>query len=212
MDIKEEKRLWKQGYGLIAGIDEAGRGPLAGPVVASALVLFSKNIDKDLFDLVNDSKKLSAKQRELCFERLQNEKQIAYGIGIVSEKMIDKINIFQATLLAMEKAVNDLAKKIGKSPDYLILDGRATIKIKIKQKAIVKADSKIFSCSAASIIAKVTRDRIMDRFDKKYPQYGFSKHKGYGTKLHFATIKEFGPCPIHRKTFTPIKNMSISAS
>ncbi len=206
MDIKEETKLWKNGYQLIAGLDEAGRGPLAGPVVACALILLSKNIDKELLNLINDSKKLSANQREVAFKKLQTNPQIKYGLGIVSEKIIDKINIWEATLLAMEKAVNDLIKKTGKHPDYLILDGRATINLNIKQKAIVKADAKIFSCSAASIMAKVTRDKIMEKFDKKYPNYKFAKHKGYGTKLHFNAIKKFGPCPIHRQSFYPIKN------
>jgi ribonuclease HII len=201
MDLKTEKKLWKQKYKLIAGIDEVGRGPLAGPVVAAALVIVNPDINKNLLALVNDSKKLTALQRENAFNELTKESNIVFGIGKVSEKIIDKINIFNATKKAMEKAVLALSKKIGKSPDFLIIDGKHKINSQIEQKPIIKADEKIFSCSAASIIAKVTRDRLMDKMHKKYPHYGFDKHKGYGTKTHYKTLKDYGPCPIHRQSF-----------
>ncbi|MFA5013272.1 MAG: ribonuclease HII [Candidatus Paceibacterota bacterium] len=207
MTIQAEKRLWTQGYKLVVGLDEAGRGPLAGPVVAGALLLLTKKINNELLRIVKDSKKLSSAKREAAFALILKEPQIVFGIGIVSEKIIDKINIFEATKLAMEKAVADLARKLGKNPDMLIIDGKHIINLPIKQRAIIKADDKIFSCSAASIIAKVTRDRIMDKMHKKYPRYGFIKHKGYGTRLHFQMIKKYGPCAIHRRSFTPIKNL-----
>jgi len=207
MNLKTEKKLWKQGYKIIAGIDEAGRGPLAGPVVASAVVILSDNFNKNILKLINDSKQLSKKQREQAFEAIKAEPNIYFGIGKVSEKIIDKINIWQATKLAMKKAIDDLIKKTVQNPDFLILDGKHKIDVKIKQDAVIKADAKIFSCSAASIIAKVTRDKIMDGLHKKYPQYGFDKHKGYGTKEHFKMTKKYGPCKIHRQTFAPIKNM-----
>jgi ribonuclease HII len=201
MDLRTEKNLWKQGYKLIVGIDEVGRGPLAGPVVAAAVIIFAPKINQSLFLLVNDSKKLTAKQREFAFNELQKENQIVFGIGKISEKIIDKINIFNATKRAMEKAVRSLAKKIGKTPDFLIIDGKHKINSEIEQKPIIKADEKIFSCSAASIVAKVTRDRLMDRMHKKYPQYGFDKHKGYGTQQHYQMLKKHGACPIHRQSF-----------
>lgn len=207
MTIQAEKKLWRKGHKLVAGIDEAGRGPLAGPVVAAALVILPGGINKELFSLVADSKQLTALQRKTAFNALKKETHIAFGIGKVSEKTIDKINIFEATKLAMKKAVEDLVKKIGESPDFLILDGKHKIDVAIEQKPIIKADTKIFSCSAASIIAKVTRDRLMEKFHKKYPRYGFDKHKGYGTKLHFRMIKKYGPCKIHRYSFAPVKDI-----
>lgn len=207
MDLREEKKLWRQGYELVAGIDEAGRGPLAGPVIASAVIVLSPKINKPLFKLVKDSKKLSAKQRETAFQILTQDPQIIFGIGQVSEKIIDKINIFEATKLAMQKAIQALSKKTKKTPDFLVLDGLHKINLPIEQKPLVKADAKIFSCASASIIAKVTRDRLMDKMHKKYPQYGFIMHKGYGTKQHLRAIKKHGPCKIHRQTFAPIKDM-----
>lgn len=209
MNLREETKLWKQGYKLVAGIDEAGRGPLAGPVVAAAVVVLSPKINQPLLQLVNDSKKLSAKQREIIFQIFLKENRLIFGIGKVSEKIIDKINIFEATKLAMQKAVNALTKKTGKSPDFLILDGLHKIKAPFPQKPVIKADAKIFSCAAASIIAKVTRDQLMDKMHTKYPAYNFKKHKGYGTKEHLKAIKKHGPCAIHRKTFAPIKNMAL---
>ncbi|MDD5569276.1 MAG: ribonuclease HII [Candidatus Pacebacteria bacterium] len=201
MTIQAEKALWKRGYKIVVGIDEAGRGPLAGPVVAGAFALLPKNINKSLFSLIKDSKQLSEKKREEAFAAILKEKNLIFGVGKVSEKIIDSINIFEATKMAMKRAVASLIKKTGLRPDILIIDGKHGINLPIEQKTIVKADTKIFSCSAASIIAKVTRDRLMEKLDKKYIRYGFGTHKGYGTKAHFAAIKKYGCCEIHRKSF-----------
>ena len=188
---------------------------LAGPVVAGAVVLLNlkrkaclagrqaKSVKQKLKG-VKDSKKLSAAKREKLYKIITGCNFIEWGIGIVSEKVIDKINILEATKLAMIKALKDLEKK----SDFLILDGNFKIKSKTLQKSIIKADEKVFSCAAASIIAKVTRDKIMKNYHKKYPCYCFDKHKGYPTELHRKLLGKFGPCPIHRKTFAPVKNLS----
>ncbi len=175
-----------------AGVDEAGRGPLAGPVVAAAVMLQKE------FQIpgLNDSKKLSHTKREKLFDEIK-EKALYVGIGIVDNNEIDRINILQAALRAMEIAVENL--KV--SPDFLLIDGNQKTSLIIPQKAIIKGDSKSTSIAAASIIAKVTRDRIMSEFDSQYPEYNFTKHKGYPTKEHYEMIKKYGPCPIHRKTF-----------
>ena len=181
-----------QGYRFIAGIDEAGRGPLAGPVVASAVIL-----PPDIsIDGVDDSKKLSSEKREILFKIIK-EKALSVGIGIISSKVIDEINILEATREAMLNAVENL--KI--TPDLIIIDGITPIKSSIKQLTIKKGDSLSQSIAAASIIAKVTRDRLMLDYDAKYPTYLFAKHKGYGTAEHLERIKEFGPCEIHRNSF-----------
>jgi ribonuclease HII len=208
-NFSEEKKLWKKGFKRIAGIDEAGRGPLAGPVVAAAVLI--KPIRKIRLKLVNirgvkDSKKLSPKKREKLYKIIVKSPFIEWGTGRVSEKVIDRINILEATKLAMERAVKNLEKKIKKNPDYLILDGIIKINSIIPQRSVIRGDNSVFSCAAASIIAKVTRDRIMQRYDKKHPQYGFLKHKGYGTKLHCKMLKKYGPCKIHRKSFRPVKS------
>ena len=205
-NLTEEKNLWKRGFNLVVGLDEVGRGPLAGPVVAAAVLI--KANSKILLEGINDSKKLSEKQRNYFYKILTDSKNIKWGIGIVSEKVIDEINILQATKLAMQKAVKQLQKKINKKIDCLILDGNFKIKYDVSQKSIIKGDQKVISISAASIIAKVTRDRIMEKFHKKYPQYGFNKHKGYGTSLHIEMIKKHAPCKIHRKSFWPISRQS----
>ena len=196
-NLKEEKNLWRAGFKIVAGLDEAGRGPLAGPVVAAAVVVLDfKNIKN--IKGINDSKKISKKNREKFYKILTNSPNIKWGIGIVSEKVIDKINILEATKLAMAKSIEKL------NPDFLLLDGNFKIKSIIPQQSIVAGDQKVISIVMASIIAKVTRDKIMQKMHKKYPQYGFDKHKGYGTKLHFATLEKFGPCVIHRKSFYPV--------
>ena len=179
----------------ICGIDEAGRGPLSGPVVAGAVIL-----PKDCEILfLNDSKKLSEKKRELLFTEIQ-EKAVAYGVGIVSPARIDEINILQATYEAMRIAVS----KLKGTPDILLNDAVTIPGIDIMQIPIVKGDAKSISIAAASILAKVTRDHMMVEYDALYPEYGFAKHKGYGTAVHIKAIKEYGPCPIHRRSF--IKN------
>ncbi len=209
--IQEEKRLWKKGYTRVAGIDEAGRGPLAGPVVAGAVLILKKDFAKaKRIKSVKDSKQLVEKKRKEVYDNLVHNPNIKWGIGIVSEKMIDKVNIFEATKMAMIKAVRDMEKRNKIKADFLVLDGRIRINIDRKQESIIKADSKVFSCSAASIIAKVTRDEIMVKYDKKYPEYNFKKHKGYGTKEHMDKIKKYGICPIHRKSFRPVAEFDIS--
>ena len=194
-NFREEKKLWRKGYKMIVGIDEAGRGPLAGPVVACAFCL-SKNCSLP----VKDSKKLSAKQREKIYEMLKGNPNIEWGIGRVSEKVIDRINILEATKLAMRRAVRNLERKCSNA-DFLLIDGNFGINLNVPQKSIIKADEKVFSCAAASIVAKVTRDRIMLKYHKKYPDYRFDRHKGYGTELHRNLIKKRGFCDIHRKSF-----------
>lgn len=197
MDLNEEKKLFSQGYKIIGAIDEAGRGPLAGPVVA-ACVIFKANIsiNNDLLK-VNDSKRLSENIREYLFEPIMRN-FIEVGVGICDHKTIDRINILQAAFLAMKKAISAVKNK----PDFIILDGGARLpNCSIPQKAYIKGDERLFTIAAASIIAKVTRDSIMQDMDKLYPGYGFKKHKGYGTKFHLEKLKQYGPCPIHRLSF-----------
>ena len=179
-------------YQYICGIDEVGRGPFAGPVVACAVILPK---DCDILYL-NDSKKLSEKKREELFIEIK-EKAVSIGIGVVSEKVIDEINILQATYEAMRQAINNLSVK----PDILLNDAVTIPLVDIKQVPIIKGDAKSASIAAASIVAKVTRDHMMDDFDKVYPGYEFAKNKGYGTKAHRDALKQIGPCEIHRKTF-----------
>lgn len=191
----EEKKLKKK-YSRIAGLDEAGRGPLAGPVVAAAVIVRNYPPIDLPWREIRDSKKLSAKKREQLCRILTHHPDIEWGIGKVSEKIIDKINILQATKLAMEKAIKNLGKA-----DFLLLDGNFKINSTIPQRSIIKGDDKVFSIAAASIIAKVKRDTIMKRMDKRYPEYGFNKHKGYPTKYHGKMLSKHGSCKIHRKSF-----------
>ena len=200
--LNEEKKMWGRGYRFVAGLDEAGRGPLAGPVVSGAVFIAPEDFLKaKKIKSVKDSKKLSEKKRREVYMELTKNKAIKWGIGIVSEKVIDRINILEATKLSMLKAVDDLEKKSGVEIDFLILDGKMKLETKKDQESIIKGDDKVFSVSAASIIAKVTRDKIMLKYDRKYPQYGFAKHKGYGTREHMEKIIACGMCPIHRQSF-----------
>lgn len=189
--FRHEKRARKKGFDLIAGIDEAGRGPLAGPVVASAVIINDLEFNYE----INDSKILSPKKRLLAYQEII--KKAIIGIGIIHEDIIDKINIRQATILAMEEAVFNLSI----DPDLLLIDGRLKLNLPHHQKRIISGDSKSLSIAAASIIAKVTRDFLMLDYHKKYPVYRFDLHKGYGTKFHIRRIKKYGLSPIHRKTF-----------
>lgn len=192
--MKEYEKKYQM-YSHICGIDEAGRGPLAGPVVAGAVILPREcNI---LY--LNDSKKVSAVRREQLYEEIC-EQAISYGVGIVSPERIDGINILQATYEAMRQAM----EKLEPAPDFLLVDAVTIPDVSVKQKGIIKGDAKSVSIAAASILAKVTRDRIMIEYDEIYPEYGFAGHKGYGSQAHIEAIKIYGPCPIHRRTF--IKN------
>lgn len=182
-----------------AGIDEAGRGPLAGPVVAAAVIL-PKNFE---LDGINDSKKLNNTKRLILYNKLIEELD-CYAIGIIEPQEIDKINILRASLKAMKIAVNNLEK----SPDYLLVDGNHRIPMPIPQELIIKGDGKCTSIAAASIIAKVTRDRIMENYHNEYPQYNFTKHKGYPTKEHIEALKKFGACPIHRRSYSRVLNIT----
>ena len=192
----EENKLYENGIEYICGIDEAGRGPLAGPVVVGAVIL-----PKDSFiEGVNDSKKISEKKREKIYEQIINE-AIAYGVGIVDQKTIDEINILNATKLGLKMAIENLNVK----PNVIMVDALTGIDTcGIPYISVIKGDAKNYSIAAASIIAKVTRDRMMKEWDEVYPKYGFAKHKGYGTAEHIKAIKENGPCILHRKSF--IKN------
>lgn len=190
--LEYEKDLYSKGYEYICGIDEAGRGPLCGPVVAAAVIL--KKGDK--IEGVNDSKKLSEKKRETVFEAIK-ERAVAWSVGIVDEKTIDKINILEATRLAMKKAVEGLCTK----PEYALVDAEKKVPIDIPYTPIIKGDALSESIAAASIIAKVTRDRLVIELDKKYPEYNFAKNKGYGTREHTEAIKKYGLCDAHRRSF-----------
>ncbi len=192
-----EKKARKQGFKVIAGIDEAGRGPLAGPVVAAACIL-PYNL---LIPGVDDSKKLTPKQRHDLFEHITTHKKIRFGIGIIEAAVIDTVNIFQATILAMLQAIEQLVPQ----PDFLLVDGLQLKQSPIPAERIVQGDGLSQSIAAASIIAKETRDRIMRKHHEQWPEYGFDRHKGYGTKLHLEAIEKYGCCELHRKSFAPIK-------
>lgn len=179
-------------YGnIVAGVDEAGRGPLAGPVAVAFCIP-----GKDIIDGVNDSKKLSEKKREELYEKIINT-CLSYRVEIIDEKTIDRVNILNATKIGMENAAN----LIGITPDIVLIDAVKGLDLKYNSCSIIKADAKSYAVACASILAKVTRDRIMRKYDEIYPQYGFIKHKGYGTAAHIAAIKKYGPCEIHRRTF-----------
>jgi ribonuclease HII len=197
-----ELKYWNKGVKYIAGVDEAGRGPLAGPVVAAA-VIFKPEIE---INGVNDSKQLSAKERERLFDMI-NEKAISIGVGIVDHTIIDEVNILNATFRSMHEAIC----KLKYEPEHLLIDGPHFPGANIPFTKIVDGDWKCFSIAAASIIAKVTRDRLMVAYDKQYPQYGFAKHKGYGTKEHLEAIKKHGPCEIHRRSFRmPMRMVDVN--
>lgn len=188
----KEFDLEKAGGGSLAGVDEAGRGPLAGPVFAAAVIL----PDDCVIEGINDSKKLSEKKREMLFDIIK-EKAAAYTVCSVDEKRIDEINILQATFEGMRKAVDGLSIK----PDYVLIDGNKSPGLSIPNEPVIKGDSKSMAIAAASILAKVSRDRFITETAEKYPEYGFDKHKGYGTKAHYEAIEKYGICEIHRKSF-----------
>ncbi len=192
MNYEYEKEALSQGFTCVCGIDEAGRGPLCGPVCAAAVIL---PVDCEI-EGINDSKKLTEKKREQLFDII-TEKAIAYSIEMVDAKTIDEINILQATFLAMRTAVEKLPVKA----DIALIDGNGKPGLDIEERTVIKGDAKSVSIAAASILAKVSRDRYMLEADKKYPEYQFAKHKGYGTKLHYEMIAEHGICDEHRRTF-----------
>ena len=196
LDYSYENNAHNEGYLVVCGVDEAGRGPLAGPAFAGAVIL----PENYTHEILNDSKKLSEKKRDLVYDDIIRD-AISWSVGIATEQEIDDINILNATFLAMKRAVNGLNIK----PDLAFIDGNRYANTGVKEITIVKGDSKCMSVAAASIIAKVSRDRFMQEVDKQYPQYQFSKHKGYGTKLHYEMIEQYGISPVHRKTF--LKNI-----
>lgn len=197
---KYEENLYNEGLKYICGIDEAGRGPLAGPVVIGAVVMPRES----KLEFMNDSKKVTAKRRDILYDEIVSS-AIAYGVGIISQEEIDEINILNATKKGLHVALGQVIEKLNTKPDIVLVDALREIDTYgITYESIIKGDATCYSISAASIIAKVTRDRIMEEWDKIYPMYGFSKHKGYGTKAHIEAIKQYGPCPLHRKSF--IKN------
>ncbi len=190
-----ERTARKDGYGCIAGLDEAGRGPLAGPVVAAAVVL----PDGHFIAGLTDSKQVRERERERLFDLIQAQ-AVCFGIGVADERTIDAVNIYQATIIAMERALQALIP----SPDYLLLDAITLPRVPIPQKPIIKGDCLSHSIAAASILAKVTRDRMMLELHAKFPCYQFHKHKGYGTKEHLSLLRKYGPCEAHRRSFQPV--------
>jgi ribonuclease HII len=203
-NLDEEDKLKAQGYELIAGIDEVGRGALAGPVVAGAVILpHAPNLS--WFRLVRDSKELNSRKRESLFD-LINKEAIAVGIGIVPSEVIDSVNILKATRLAMIQAV----EKLPVQPSFLLVDRLGLSQCPIPQRGITRGDKLCLSIACASIMAKVTRDRMMEEFDKAYPGYGFAQHKGYGTGSHLSCLQKLGPSPIHRLYFAPVRNIIVS--
>ncbi|CCB88638.1 ribonuclease HII [Simkania negevensis] len=196
---KLEEMAYQEGYQIIAGVDEAGRGPLAGPVVAAACI-FPRGL---VLEGVDDSKKISPIKREEIYQILVSHPEIDFAIGVVEQAQIDVINILQASLAAMAIAVKNLIVE----PDFLLVDGNQLPPTRIPSKAVVKGDSLSQSIAAASILAKHSRDQMMLQLHLKWPQYGFDKHKGYATRAHLQAIQKHGPCPIHRKSFEPIKSI-----
>lgn len=194
-----EQAKRKEGYQLVAGIDEAGRGPLAGPVLAAAVIL----PDGFTHTLLDDSKKLTEKRREIIYEEITNRDDIVWGMSMGDREEIDSINILKSTHAAMARA----ARKLKQLPDYCLIDGLSVPNFPIASEGIVKGDTKSLSIAAASIIAKVSRDRVMLKYAEQYPEYGFEKHKGYGTSLHLEALKKHGPCAIHRQTFAPVARL-----
>ena len=199
--LLEEKKLGRQGYRLIAGIDEVGRGPLAGPVMAGAVILRAGE-KYPWLDGVRDSKELTAKAREQLFDQIAAD-ALSWGVGEISSEVIDDQGIARATHLAMHRAISSLKP----SPDFLLIDAVRLLEINIPQRSIIKGDRLCYSIAAASIMAKVTRDRLMCRLDGEHPGYGFAGNKGYGTAEHLDSLRRLGPCPIHRRSFSPVREM-----
>jgi len=203
-DTKLEERLWSEGYKLIVGLDEAGRGPLAGPVVASGVVISDLS---QVIPEVRDSKKMTEKQRDKAYLEIK-KLSLAYGIGLVGPREIDKMGIQNAVLQAMTTAVEIIERKLNSKVDYIIADGMNILSIKnYKMEKITKGDLHHYSIAAGSVLAKVTRDRIMREYHEKYPEYGFDTHVGYGTKKHMEALKKYGATEIHRRSFSPVNKL-----
>ena len=199
-----ERALWQKGLTFVAGVDEAGCGPLAGPVVAAAVVLpcaWSETGLAGALRGLNDSKQLTEAQREKYYSILTSHAEIRWAIASVESEMIDRINIYQAAHRAMNLALDQLQP----APDHVLVDGRPVKSMRFPNTALVKGDARSYSIAGASVLAKVTRDRLMVEFDRLYPGYGFAGHKGYGTPQHLAAIRALGPCPIHRRSFAPFR-------
>lgn len=206
-NISLEKSLWKKGFVNVAGVDEAGKGPWAGPVTAAAIIIHSQ---KQVVKSVRDSKTMTRIQREKAYGKII-KKSSAFGIGIVSEQEIDKIGIQKAVKKAMKLALKDMQSKFGLDTSYILVDGSKTMLLRKRNiQRIKKGGFYHYSIAAASVLAKVTRDKIMKKMAKKYPMFGFEKHVGYGTKIHFKALVKYGVCPIHRKSFAPVKNFLLN--
>jgi ribonuclease HII len=200
-----ERALWQKNIARVAGVDEAGRGPLAGPVVAAAAILPSRWAESGLpaeLAGLNDSKQLTETQREKYFQFITGCGEIEFGIAEIDAAVIDEINILQAT----HRAMNAALAKLNPPPPHALVDGRPVKTLRVPQTAIVKGDARSYSIAAASVLAKVTRDRLMLEFHAQFPEYSFDEHKGYGTAKHLAAIEKFGACPIHRRSFAPLKS------
>ena len=202
--FRYERELLSRGCGIIAGVDEAGRGPLAGPVVAAAVIFPCEWIAQGLpraFCGLNDSKQLTPDEREVFFAKLTGSPAVRYAIAWSDQTLIDEVNILQATFRAMNEALAQLSP----SPGHVLVDGNQISSVRWAQTAVVDGDAKSYSIAAASVLAKVTRDRMMVEFDRQWPQYGFAEHKGYSTEQHLAALAAHGPCPLHRQSFAPIR-------
>ena len=206
--LELERQAWAAGYGAVAGVDEAGRGPLAGPVVAAAVIfprVFLEAEEKGLLAGLTDSKKLSESRRDYFFELLHGPCHALIGVGQASAEEIDAHNILQATYLAMKRALAALSP----APDHVLVDGLPVPGLPCSSTAAVGGDGRSFSIAAASVVAKVTRDRLMRALDREYPKYGFARNKGYGTAEHLAALKRIGPCACHRRSFAPVTQMEL---
>jgi ribonuclease HII len=206
--LRHEKTAWLDGFTAVAGLDEAGRGPLAGPVVAAAVLInreFLQSERRTFFRGLNDSKQMLPELREIFFEKMTGHQNVRYGVGLASVEEIDRFNILQATHMAMRRALASLVPFL----DLVLVDGLPVPSLPCPSRAIVQGDAQSLSIAAASVIAKVTRDRLMKELHEQYPQYGFAQHKGYGTREHCAALECHGPSPVHRRSFSPVKQFEM---
>ncbi len=200
-DFSYESEIIARGFERVAGVDEAGRGPLAGPVVAAAVIL-PRGFSCEGLD---DSKKMTRNRREIVYERLVSDEGVVWAVGVVDAAKIDELNILRATHVAMGEAVDGLVVR----PDMALVDGLRVKGLSVEHEALVKGDGKSLSIAAASVIAKVTRDRMMERMDEEFPEYGFVRHQGYGTREHLEALKKHGPCRYHRRSFEPVSQLTL---